>query len=195
MNGVELILSNVSRHIVLDAREQEFFVSLLVHRKVKRKQFLLRAGEVCRNENFIVKGCIRQYTLDEEGQEHVISFGVEDWWINDVYSYLTQQPSPYYVDALEDTEVLQLSRDKMELLYTEVPKFERFFRIMLQNAIIRYHHRINQNLSMSARERYLDFISQCPSIEQRLSQKQIASYLGITPVFLSMLRRELAGKV
>jgi len=194
MDSHQLILASVARYIELDAREQEIFTSLLVSKTIKKHEFLLRQGEVCKTENFIVKGCLRKYTIDENGQDHIILFGVEDWWMSDLYSFLTQNPSPYFVDALEDSEVLQITREKIDFLYEAVPKFERFFRILLQNTVIAHQRRINQNLSMSAKERYLDFISQCPTIEQRLSQKQIASYLGITPVFLSMLRKELSGK-
>ena len=121
-------------------------------------------------------------------------FGVEDWWVGDLYSFLTQTPSAYFIDALEDAEVLQISKANLDRLYEQVPKFERFFRLIIQNAFIAQQKRINQNLSFSAEQRYLDFIKTYPSLEQRIPQKQIAAYLGITPVFLSMLRRKLTQK-
>jgi CRP-like cAMP-binding protein len=141
-----------------------------------------------------VKGCLRTYTLDENGVEHIVMFGIEDWWVGDLYSFLTQSPASYFIDALEDTEVLQISKSNLDILYENIPKFERFFRLILQNAFIAQQKRINQNLSFTAEQRYIDFIEKYPQLEQRISQKHISSYLGITPVFLSMLRRKLIQK-
>ncbi len=190
----KLILQHVSRHIQLDNAEKDFFVSLLHTKTLKRKEFLLRQGNICKTENFIIKGCLRTYTIDDNGFEHILMFGVEDWWVGDLYSFLTQSPATYFIDALEETEVLQISKDNLDKLYNRVPKFERFFRIMLQNAFIAQQQRIHQNLSFSAEERYLNFLTKHPHLEQRLTQKQVASYLGITPVFLSMLRKKMARK-
>jgi len=190
----DLILQNISRHIQLDREETDYFISLLKPKTLKRKAFLLKQGEISRNENFIVKGCLRTYTIDEAGMEHIVMFGIEDWWVGDLYSFLTQRPATYFIDALEDSELLQISKSNLDKLYERVPKFERFFRLILQNAFIAQQQRINQNLSFTAEERYLDFIKKYPQLEQRLSQKQVSAYLGITPVFLSMLRRKLSGK-
>lgn len=189
--NVDLLIQNVSRHIQLTEVESEFFISILQFKSLKRKEFLLRQGEVCRNESFITKGCLRAYTIDENGFEHVIMFGVESWWISDLSSFLTQSPASYFIDALEDTEVLQISKADLNRLYVQVPAFERFFRIIFQNAFVAQQNRINQNLSFTAEERYLSFLEKYPALEQRLSQKQVAAYLGITTVFLSMLRKKL----
>lgn len=121
-------------------------------------------------------------------------FGIEDWWVGDLYSFLTQTPATYFIEALENTTVLQIAKADLEKLYERVPKFERFFRIILQNAFIAQQQRINQTLSLKAEEKYDHFLKKYPQLEQRLSQKHIASYLGITPEFLSMLRRKKAGK-
>lgn len=192
--NTELLLQHISRHIQLDQTETDFFISLLQTKKLKRKDYLLKAGDVCKTENFIVKGCVRTYTVDENGMEHIVLFGVEDWWVGDLYSFLTQQPATYFIDALEDTELLQITKANLDKLYARVPKFERFFRLILQNAFIAQQQRINQTLSFTAEQRYLDFIKKYPQLEQRISQKQISAYLGITPVFLSMLRRKRAQK-
>ena len=186
----DLILQNVKKHIQLDKAEEEFFISLLDKKELRKKSFLLRQDEICKTENFIIKGCVRMYTIDEKGLEHIVFFGVEDWWVSDLYSFLTKTPSSYFIDALEDTEVLQLTKSKIDSLYERIPKFERFFRIMLQNAFIAQQNRINQNLSFTAEQRYQDFIKRFPQLEQRISQKQVAAYLGMTPVFLSMLRKK-----
>jgi CRP-like cAMP-binding protein len=190
----DLILQHVSKHIHLDTTEQDFFVSLLQQKSIPRKGFLLRQGEVCRTENFIVKGCLRTYTIDDAGAEHIVMFGVEDWWVGDLYSFLTQKATSYFIDALEDTEVLQISKENLDRLYERVPKFERFFRLLLQNAFIAQQNRINQNLSFTAEERYNDFRERYPQLEQRIAQKQVSAYLGMTPVFLSMLRRKAAAR-
>lgn len=191
--NLDLILENVARHIQLDKIEIDFFVSLLQDKKLKRKDFLLKQGNICRTENFIIKGCLRTYTIDENGFEHILMFGIENWWVGDLYSFLTQTPASFFIDALEDSEILQISKDNLNKLYERVPKFERFFRLILQNAFIAQQNRINQNLSFTAEQRYLDFIKKYPQLEQRISQKQVSAFLGITPVFLSMLRRRLAN--
>ena len=190
----EPIIKNISQHIQLDDREVDYFLSLLQPRTIKRKEYLLRPNEVCKYESFITKGCLRTYTIDNTGLEHIVMFAVEEWWTGDFYSFLTQTPGNFIIDALEDTELLQISKDDLEKLYECVPKFERFFRLILQNAFVAQQQRINQNLSFTAEERYLHFIEKYPQLEQRLSQKQVAAYLGITPEFLSMIRRKLARK-
>jgi len=190
----DLLLKNIARYVQLDQAEIDFFTSLLQKKKLKKKEFLLKYGEICKTENFIVKGCLRVYTIDGNGFEHIVMFGIEDWWVSDLFSLLTTSPTTYYIDALEDTELLQISKPHLDKLYQRVPKFERFFRIILQNAYIAQQQRINQNLSFTAEQRYLNFIEKYPSFERRIPQKQISAYLGITPVFLSMLRKKLSKK-
>ncbi len=190
----DLILKNISRHIDLDKTEVDFFISLLQPRAIKRKQFLLREGEVCKYETFVTKGCLRTYHTDSNGFDHIVMFAVEDWWTGDFYSFLTQTPATFNIDALVDTEVLQVDKAKLEKLYACVPKFERFFRIMFQNAFVAQQQRIMQNLSFTAEQRYLQFKKKYPLLEQRIPQKQIAAFLGITPEFLSMLRRKMAKR-
>ncbi|MFT3795501.1 Crp/Fnr family transcriptional regulator [Flavobacterium sp.] len=190
----DLIFQNINKHIQLDAIETDFFLSVLQPRTIKKKEYLLKPGDICRYETFVTKGCLRTYTIDDNGFEHVVMFAMEDWWISDFYSFLTQSPATYFIDAVEDTEVLQITKENIDRLYERVPKFDRFFRILLQNAFVAQEKRINQNLSFTAEQRYLNFIQKYPQLEQRLSQKQMSAYLGITPVFLSMLRRKLAGR-
>jgi CRP-like cAMP-binding protein len=182
------ILKNISRFIVLTPEEEQYFTSLLRPKKIRKKQYLLQEGDICRYEYFVNKGCLRTYTVDQKGQEHVIQFAIEDWWTGDLYSFLTQTPARYYIDALEDTDLLCLDKNSLENLYTRVPKFERFFRHLLQNAFIASQRRINDMISLTADDRYCNFMSQYPLMEQRLPQKQIASYLGIKPESLSRLR-------
>ncbi|MDP9076941.1 MAG: Crp/Fnr family transcriptional regulator [Bacteroidota bacterium] len=185
----DLILANFAMHISLEAAETEYVLSVLQHKSVKKNASVLDGGEICRHIYFVDKGCLRIFHKDKEGDEHNISFCPENWWAVDISSFSGQSPAFYSISALEDTEVFYLSYPALEKLFMEVPKFERFFRILTQNGFNLYQHRITSNLSKTAEERYLQFQKQYPKLEQRIAQKHIASYLGITPVFLSMLRR------
>jgi CRP-like cAMP-binding protein len=191
--NTELILKNVSKHISLDQTETDFFISLLEYRKIKKKELLIREGDIVRHDHFVLKGCFKTYSVDDKGDEHIIMFAPEDWWVGDLHSFLTETPSGFYTEALEDSEILQISKTNQQRLYDEVPKFERFFRIIFQNALVTQFKRIDQNLSMTADEKYLEFRNKYPQLEQRLPQKQIAAFLGITPEFLSMIRRKMAN--
>lgn len=190
----DLLFDNISRHIQLNEQEKTYFLSILKHRKIRKRQYLLQAGDICRHETFILNGCLRAYYVDNNGFEHVTMFGIEDWWISDLHSLLSQSPANQNIDALEDSEVLQIQKQNLEELYHQVPKFERYFRIILQNAFIAHQQRILQNISLSGEERYRLFLEKYPQFAQRLPQKQIALYLGITPEFLSKIRKQLTRK-
>ena len=188
------ILKYVSRYISLTEEETAYFVSLLKVRLLRKRQYLLQAGDISKNEYFVNSGCLRAYTIDDKGMEHVVQFAIEDWWINDMYSFLTQTPATIFLEAMEDTEVVMIERNAYEELMRNVPKFERMFRIILQNAFIAQQRRIIEDMSLPAHERYLLFQQRYPQFEQRLPQHQVASYLGITPESLSRIRRQLAEK-
>ncbi len=186
----DLIRKNISKHVKLNEEEFTFFVSLLRVKKIRKKQFLLEEGEVCQFECFVNSGCLRQFYLDDSGQEHIIQFAVTDWWISDQYSFLTGLPSPYFIDALENSEVILINKTSLEDLYQKVPKFERFFRIAFQSSYVALQKRILANISQTAEERYHNFVSTYPEIEQRVPQHQVASYLGIKPESLSRLKKQ-----
>jgi CRP-like cAMP-binding protein len=186
----DLILKNISRFIDLTEDEKTFFTSLLKIKKLRKKQYLLQEGEISRYEYFVNKGCVRTYSIDEKGQEHIVQFAIEDWWTGDMYSFLTQTPGLYTIDALEDSELFCLEKNALEELYTKIPKFEKFFRHLLQNAFIAGQRRIIETMSLPADQRYCKFIEQYPLMEKRLPLKQIASYLGITPESLSRIRSQ-----
>ncbi|HZE83262.1 MAG TPA: Crp/Fnr family transcriptional regulator [Puia sp.] len=188
------IIRNISTHIVLDEEELEFFTSLFVSRTLRRHEFLLHAGNTCRNMSFVDKGCLKVFHTDEKGLEHIVKFAPEDWWAMDIESFALQIPSFYSIQAIEDCGVLCLSKENYDLLGNKVPKFEKFLRILFQNSFISLQRRIQQGLSDNAGERYRHFQEKYPTLEQRISQKQIASYLGITPEFLSMLRGQLSRR-
>jgi len=190
----DLLISNISKRISLTAEEIDYFTPLLRSKSLEAGEYLLREGEICKYETFVVKGCLKTFYVDENGFEHIIDFSIEEWWADDLYSLLTQTASKSNIKAIEDTDILQIGKTDLELLYQRVPKFERFFRILFQNAFITQREQINQALSASAEERYLLFIKKKPYAEKRFSQKDIASYLGVTPQFLSTLKKKL-GRV
>ncbi|TCC97961.1 Crp/Fnr family transcriptional regulator [Pedobacter frigidisoli] len=185
----ELILANFARHVQLDASETAQLKIVLQQKTVKKHDFLLSQGKICRHIYFVNKGCLRTYYTDREGLQYNISFCPENWWAVDIASFSRQQPAFYAIAALEDTDVLYISFTELEKLYTNIPKLERFFRILTQNGFNLYQHRITSGLSKTAEERYRMFQKQYPGLEQRITQKQVAAYLGITTVFLSRLRK------
>jgi len=188
----ELILTNVARHISLDENEKKFFLSLLESHTLKRRQLRLQEGTVCRSSAFVCDGALKAFSVDREGREHILSFATRDWWIADMYSLLSQKPAILNIEAIADAQVWLLSRDNQQLLYEKVPKFERFFRILVENSLVANQQRLIDNLSSTAEERYLRFISKYPTIPSCVPQHNIASYLGITPEFLSKIRARLA---
>lgn len=190
----DLLLSNVSKYIQLTNDETAFFISLLKPRKIRKRQYLLQAGDVNQFENFVTKGCLRAYTVDAQGEEHIVMFGLEGWWISDLYSFLTGTPATQNIDALEDSEVFSIERSDLEKLYEQVPKFNKFFLKLLQNAFVAHQRRILASISQTAEEQYIDFVTKYPSIEQRVPQNQIASYLGLSPETISRIRRSQAHK-
>jgi CRP-like cAMP-binding protein len=186
----ELILHNVSKHITLTEEEQQYFISILQPKKLRRKQYLVQAGDLCRYECFINKGCLRQYYLDEKGNEHVLYFAIEDYWISDMFGLVTGEPALTNIEAQEDCELLLIERKAYEQLFIKIPKMERFFKIILQRSLVSQQRRMIENMSLQADERYRRFAERHPVLEQRLPQKQIASYLGITPESLSRIRKQ-----
>lgn len=189
----ELILSNFAMHIALSGDEAGIIMSKLEHTTLKKNEILLNSGKVCRNIYFVNKGCLRIYNTDTEGEQHNILFCPENWWCVDITSFSGQTRAFYAIQALENSEVFSLSYIVLEQLYIEIPKLERFFRILTQNGFNLYQRRITSNISKTAEERYALFNKLYPKLEQRIAQKHIASYLGITPVFLSMIRKRITS--
>lgn len=184
----DLILSNVAKHIDLAEQEKVFFTNLLVETKVNKKTYIVQNGTLCRNINFVNTGLLRAFYLNNEGKEATVMFAISDWWITDMYCFSNVLPAMVNIEAVKESHILSLSKSNFDLLVKEVPKFERFFRIMFQKAYVREQLRMIQRLSAPAEERYYSFLEKYPQIARHITQKQIASYLGITPEFLSMIR-------
>jgi CRP-like cAMP-binding protein len=188
------LVSSLNKYVTLTQEEVNVIASLFSFRTFRKRQYILQEGDINRHETFIVKGSTRTYEVDEQGQEHIVQFGLEDWWIGDLYSFLTETPTKYNIDCLEDTEVFQITRPNLEALYVKVPKMERHFRIIIQNAFIASTNRVASSLVKSAADRYQEFIIQYPQIERSVPNHQIASYLGITPQSLSRIRSQVHKK-
>ncbi|KIO54313.1 Crp/Fnr family transcriptional regulator [Flavobacterium hibernum] len=183
-----LVLKNISKHISLNENETSYFLSILEEKKYAKKNIILQEGEICRTINFVQSGTLRAFYRDPEGKESTIMFAISDWWITDMSCFINQQPAMLNIETIEDSLILHLKKEDLDELYTKIPKFERFFRIIMQNAYIREQIRVIQNLSLSAEQRYYIFLEKYPQVAKQVRQKQIASYLGITPEFLSMIR-------
>ncbi|GHM99102.1 cyclic nucleotide-binding protein [Cytophagales bacterium WSM2-2] len=160
-------------------------------RKFLKGQYVVQQGDVCRTENFVLSGCLKTFYIDQEGQEHIVMLAIENWWTSDLGSFINQAPADFNVQCLENSEVLQITYEDLEQVFLEIPKLERFFRIIIQRAFAAAQKRIVNNFSLPAKERYLKFREQYPQIEQRVPQYMIASYLGITKEFLSKIRHQL----
>lgn len=192
--STDLILKNVGKHIQLDEQERDLFISSLEPLTLKRKTMFLEEGMVCKNGAFVINGAMKGFTVDKEGRQHILSFAIRDWWISDLYSWISQKPGILNIEVIADAEILQLSRDGQQWLFEKIPKFERFFRILVENALVANQQRLMDNLSSTAEERYLRFIEKYPLIPKCVPQHNIASYLGITPEFLSKIRARLARR-
>lgn len=183
-----LILAALSRHVDLNAEEQACFCAYLSHRSLKNKELLQREGEVADSTFFVTRGCLRSYSTNEQGLEHVVQFAPPGWWIAELYSVISKRPGTTNIDALEASEVLVMKRSDQEKLFIELPKIERYFRIITENSLVSSRQRIIDSMTLSALERYQAFCKRYPGLIFSLPQKQIASYIGVTPEFFSKMK-------
>ena len=188
------ILENISKIIKLTFDDEQRLLSRLETKQYKAKSIILHAGEVCQYSYFVNSGLLRSFTINDHIVEHVLSFACEGWWIGDMYSLLSQKPGNLFVEVLEDAEVVLLSKENQEILYQEIPKLERFFRILTENSLVANQERLMDNLSLSAEERFEKFCKKYPTLIQKVPQKQIASYIGVTPEFFSKMKSKLLRK-
>lgn len=188
------ILENISKIVDLTPDEELRFLSKLETKQYKAKFIILHAGEVCKYSYFVNSGLLRSFNINDHIVEHVLSFACEGWWIGDMYSLLSQKPGNLFIEVLEDAEVVLLSKENQEILYQEIPKLERFFRILTENSLVAHQERLMDNLSLSAEERFEKFCKKYPTLIQKVPQKQIASYIGVTPEFFSKMKSKLLRK-
>jgi CRP-like cAMP-binding protein len=187
----EVLFKAINEKVKLTEEEQESCKAYFTPKKLRKKQYLLQEGDVCKYTAFVEKGVLRSYLVDEKGYEQIIQFALEGWWISDIYSFLTGEPSPYNIDAFEDAELLLLTGSSNEAMLEKVPKMERYFRILSQNSLVAMQRRLLGSLSQTAEEKYKRLTIIYPDIIQRVPQHMIASYLGITPETLSRIRKQI----
>lgn len=191
--NIEPLIKYFSNILPLEAEEINALESVLKERTIKRRQFILQESDVCTQNTFVVEGCFRMYYLDEQGKEHNLQFAIENWWIGDIGSFHSGEPSKLFIEAIENSKILQIKKEDQLNLFEKHPKFNRIFRVLAENAMVSLQKRILQNISSTAEERYLDFVERYPHFFNRISNVQIASFLGVTPEFLSTIRKKLAN--
>jgi CRP-like cAMP-binding protein len=190
LTAFKKILSHFDQYVALDETEQQALTSRLTERKVKRKQYLLQEGDVCKHFTYVVEGCFKMYGVDKSGTAYNLVFAAEDDWIADIASLHKELPSQLYIEAVEASTILQIAKGDLWYLYTHHPKFDRNFRVIIEDKYTELQNRLLQSFSATAHERYEQFLRQYPTLANRLPSTQIASYLGITPEFLSKIRND-----
>ncbi|MBV6640305.1 MAG: Crp/Fnr family transcriptional regulator [Cyclobacteriaceae bacterium] len=190
----QVLLDHIRELVPITASEEELIKKSFNPVQLERKAYLLKKGDPSNHMRFISAGCLKAFSIDEQGNEHILQFGISGWWVNDLYAYLTEKPSTFFVQAITKSTVLQIHRDRLNKLYDEVPMMDRFFRIKTQNGYVALQERTIHNMSQPAENRYLEFINRYREMEQQIPQYMIASYLGVTPEHLSALRKKMSEK-
>ncbi|SEP76529.1 Crp/Fnr family transcriptional regulator [Flavobacterium urocaniciphilum] len=191
---MELILQNISKYVSLTPEEETLFLSKIEYKNFKAKSILLSPGEIANCTYFVNSGILRSFTINDNIIEHVLHFACQGWWIGDMYSYISQKPGNLFIEVLEDAELAIISKENHEELFHQIPKLERFFRILVENSLVSHQERLMDNLSLTAEERFEKFCKKYPTLIQNVSQKHIASYIGVTPEFFSKMKSKILRK-
>jgi CRP-like cAMP-binding protein len=190
----ELLIENIDKKIKLNVKDIGLLKSYFIPKKIRKRQYLLNAGDACQHITFVEKGMLRSFTVDDEGHEHVVQFAIEGGWISDMSSFVSGKEAIYNIEALEDSEVLNLSKQAMDEMMVQLPAMERYFRLLMQNNIVALQRRVVAYMSLTAEEKYLKLMEVAPDIMNRASQQHLASYLSITPETLSRVRKQVSHK-
>jgi CRP-like cAMP-binding protein len=185
----EKLVETIQSKVSFTSQELESIKHFFIPKKVRKRQYLLNAGDVAQYTYFVEKGLLRSFSVDDSGHEHVVQFASEGWWTSDMCSFLTGDKAVYNIEAIEDSEVLMLTKQAQDEMLEKQPKMEKYFRLLMQNAIISLQRRIVGTLSLSAEEKYKRMMAVYPDILQRAPQQHVASFLGITPETLSRVRK------
>ena len=188
MDKYQSILNNIARYVELSEEEQQQFTSIIKTTRVKKRQFIIQPGFVCEHRNYIVQGAVRVYYLDDSGKEHTVSIGIEDWFFTDFYSYINQLPAVHFAEAIEDSIIFQMSYEDVEGLCSKIHALSQYFRFITEKAFANSRKRIISNISKTSEERYQEYADKYPQIINRVPQYVVASYLGMSPEFLSKIR-------
>jgi CRP-like cAMP-binding protein len=189
--NIKPLLNYISDYVTLTKEEEVFLTSKVIYRKYLKGQYIVQQGDVCNYSSFVISGCTKTFHIDENGQEHIVVFSIENWWTSDMGSFIARTPADYNIQCIDNTELIMFSFDVIEELYSEIPKLERFFRQIIEKALVASQKRIVRSFSLSAKDRYVYFRNQYPKIERLIPQYMVASYLGITKEFLSKIKSEL----
>ena len=191
---MELILQNIDTHVHLTPEEQRLFLSKTETLFVKSKTIVQTPNKVATEIYFVNHGLLRSFSVTDGIVEHVLQFACEGWWIADMYSFISEKKGNLFIEVFEDSEVVVLNKENRDLLYEKIPKLERFFRILAENSLVTHQERLIDNLSITAEERFEKFCSKYPTLIQKVPQKHIASYIGVTPEFFSKMKAKMLHK-
>ncbi|MDL2215201.1 Crp/Fnr family transcriptional regulator [Dysgonomonas sp. OttesenSCG-928-M03] len=184
------LITHIRRYINISDEDlkviQEYFTPI----SLKNKEFVLQDGQICKSYYFVEKGCLRMFFINDKGTEQITQFALENWWLADYFSLSDQKPSRYYIQSVGKSEVLSISHQSFEKLLSELPSLERYFRIIMQRAVAASQQRIKLLYSLSKEELYLHFNSYFPEFSQRVPQYMLASFLGLTPEYVSEIRKK-----
>lgn len=192
---MQSILQNIAKHVSLTPEEETLFLSKTETKHYKAKTILLSSGEIANCTYFVNSGILRSSNINDNIIEHVLHFACEGWWIGDMYSYISEKPGNLFIKVLEDAELVLITKENHQQLYQEIPKLERFFRILAENSLVTHQERLMDNLSLTAEERFEKMCKKYPSLIQKVAQKHLASYIGVTPEFFSKMKARLLKKI
>lgn len=190
----DILFASINQRVQLLPAEQNEIIPFFIHKKLKKRQYLLQEGDIAKHVAFVSKGLLRLWASDDKGHEHTVQFALEGWWITDMYSFLTAEPSGFCIVAIEDSELLLLTTEAYEALLDKLPKMERYFRVLTQNSLVSMQRRLMGSFRETAEEKYVKLQAKYPDILQRVPQHMIASYLGIKPETLSRTRKTIASR-
>jgi len=191
---IDVLFSHIQKKVLLNDEDKEKIKTFFVEKKLRKRQYLLQEGDICKHLAFVAKGLLRSYNVDEKGDEHMSVFGWEGWWISDFNSFLSIEPAVFNIDAIEDTELLLISRENYEALPLAVPIMDRYFRILYQNSLVTKERRLMSSITHSAEEKYVQLAQSNPKFIERIPQNLIASYLGLAPETLSRIKKNLVTR-
>lgn len=190
----EVFKKYINEKVVLLDADWDFIAPLCKTKELRKQQYLLQEGEIWRYNAFVCSGCLRRYTIDDEGIEHILQFSVENWWAGDRESLVNGTASKYTIDAVEDSVVLIIKKGDFEIICKHIPAFNELMNNILKGSFNALQERVHAAISYTAEEKYLDFLQAYPGLANRVPRHMLASYLGMTPETLNRIRNQVSGK-
>lgn len=190
----EVFFSHITEKVSLTTEEKDMVKTFFVTKKLRKRQYLLQEGDVCKYLSFVTKGLLRSYNVDDKGDEHINLFALEGWWISDMYSFFSGEKAILNIDAIEDAEVLMITPADFEEMTLKVPKMDRYFRLLFQNSLVTKERRLMSSITHTAEEKYMLLAEFNPQLIKRIPQNLIASYLGLAPETLSRIKKNIASR-